>query len=240
MKVLTSAPSQPGIRARVSIVLTLAIILLFSASVSSAGAITRSEVLKRATSWVKRRVPYSQRGYFQGYRRDCSGFVSMAWKLNTSYSSRTISAKARRISISSLRPGDAVLRPGHVAIFGGWKNKSRREYIAIEQTTWGSHAKRHVRRIPRRAIALRRRGITDPRRVVRVAARPKPKPAAKRRLPITAIVPIASALPSSTPSVVAASLVETVAPLPAYGLATVAAADSLTSTIMVPTLVPQP
>jgi hypothetical protein len=137
---------------------------------STASAITRPEVIARATSWVKRRIPYSQHRYYAGYRRDCSGFVSMAWRLDRSYSSRTIRSKARRISIAALRPGDAVLTPGHVAIFGGWKNKARREYIAIEQTTWGSHAKRHVRRMPRRAIALRRRGIAEPGRRTAAAA----------------------------------------------------------------------
>ena len=129
--------------------------------VSSAGAITRAELLSRASSWIKRRVPYSQHGYHAGYRRNCSGFVSMAWKLDTSYSSRTIGSKARRVSILALKPGDAVLTSGHVALFAGWKNRARREYIAVEQTTWGGHAVRHVRSIPRHATALRRDGISD-------------------------------------------------------------------------------
>lgn len=194
---------QPVLRGRAFIVLSFSSFLLLSVFVSSAGAITRAEVLSRASSWIKGRVPYSQHGYHAGYRRDCSGFVSMAWKLDTSYSSRSIRSKARRISVSALKPGDAVLTPGHVALFAGWKNRARGEYIAVEQTTWGDHARRHVRRIPRHATALRRRGISDanPRllavrkaAVRRVALRRDPDvarlaaatPAAAAALPLTA------------------------------------------------------
>lgn len=133
-----------------------------------AGAITRSQVVTRAKSWVKKRVPYSQSRYFRGYRQDCSGFVSMAWGLGRSYTTRSIASRARRVRTASIRPGDAVLVPGHVSLFGGWKNRRKRQYIALEQTTWGSHAKRHVRTMPRGAKLLRRRGLAIAR-----AARPR-------------------------------------------------------------------
>ncbi len=136
---------------------------------ASAGAITRSQVIDRASSWVAKRVPYSQNGSFQGYRRDCSGFVSMAWKLDSSYTTRSISSVAKRVAISDLKPGDAVLTPGHVTIFGGWKNRSQRTYIALEETTWGSHAKKRVRSIGGNAKGLRLRDIKD-----KVAAPPSP------------------------------------------------------------------
>jgi hypothetical protein len=178
VKVRTGTFRKSALRSRALLTISLSMALLFSVLSSSAGAITRPEVLKRASTWVKRRVPYSQRSYFQGYRRDCSGFVSMAWRLKDSYSSHTISSVARRVSITSLKPGDAVLKPGHVSLFGGWENKARREYIAIEETTWGSHAKRHVRQIPHHAVGLRRRGIIDRRRVL-VASRRARKPSAR-------------------------------------------------------------
>ncbi len=126
-----------------------------------ATAITRSEVLSRAHSWVAKRVIYSQSARYAGYRRDCSGFVSMAWHLGTSYTSRTIHTVAKRIAISQLRPGDAVHTPGHVAIFVRWKNKAKRTYIAMEEASWGSPALHHVRTIGRGASALRYRKITD-------------------------------------------------------------------------------
>ena len=141
---------------------------------AQAHAITRAKILKRSNHWVKKRVPYSQGGYYKGYRRDCSGFVSMSWRLKKSYSTRTISKRAKRIKISSLKPGDAVLKPGHVSIFGGWKNKRKRTYYALEETTWGSHAKKRVRKIPRGAKALRRKGLTSPKKRRIVAAKPRP------------------------------------------------------------------
>jgi len=157
-----------------------ALVVVVSAAVSlsapaSAGAITREKVIKRANVWVKKRVSYSQHRTYKGYRRDCSGFVSMSWKLGKSYSTRSISKRARRIKVSSLKPGDAVLIPGrHVSIFGGWKNKKKRTYYALEETTWGSHAKKRVRKIPRGARALRRKGLTEPKLRVRRAPAMRP------------------------------------------------------------------
>lgn len=119
------------------------------------------EIIARASSWVRQRVGYSQYRYKQGYRRDCSGMVSMAWGLTRSYTSSTIRSQAKRISKQELRPGDAVRIPGHVSIFAGWKNKRRGEYIALEQTTWGSHAKRHVRRFTANATALRSKHVVQ-------------------------------------------------------------------------------
>jgi len=196
----------------------LVIVVSMTVSLSApaqAHAITRATILKRANVWVKKKVPYSQSRYYKGYRRDCSGFVSMAWKLKKSYTTRTISKRAKRIKISSLKPGDAVLIPGHVSLFGGWKNKKKRTYYALEQTTWGSHAKKRVRKIPRGAKALRRKGITTPkpRKKVVVAPRP-PAPsvpstwsidppstdASLGALPIESVYETPTALPDSTGS----------------------------------------
>ncbi len=132
-----------------------------SSAPAQAGAITREKILERSKSWIARKIPYSQHSYYRGYRRDCSGFVSMSWALGRSYTSRTIVSRATRIPISRLQPGDAVRVPGHVSIFGGWKNKRARTYYALEQTTWGSHARRRVRAVRGNAIGLRRKGITQ-------------------------------------------------------------------------------
>ncbi len=145
--------------------MSAALVVAFMATLSfsapePAGAITRDKVIKRSSVWVKKRVPYSQRRTYKGYRRDCSGFVSMSWKLGRSYTTRTIASRAKRIKVKSLKPGDAVLVPGHVSIFAGWKSKKARTYWAMEQTTWGSHAKKRVRTIPRRAKALRYKKLT--------------------------------------------------------------------------------
>src|SRR5690348_15755078 len=41
--------------------------------------VSRSEALRRAQTWVDAKVEYSQQRYYQGYREDCVGLVSMAW-----------------------------------------------------------------------------------------------------------------------------------------------------------------
>lgn len=125
-------------------------------------AITRPDILARASAWVRHRVRYSQSSYFQGYRRDCSGFVSMAWKTGRSYTSSTIAAVAHRIPITRLQPGDAVHTPGHVAIFVKWKNKARGLYVAMEEANWGMPALHAVRSIGHDSTALRYRHLTVP------------------------------------------------------------------------------
>jgi len=158
---------------RLTIAIALAMAFTFLIHTVPASAITRAQVIKRANTWVKKRVPYSQSGYYKGYRRDCSGMVSMAWKLKRSYTSRTLGAVARRVSKSKLRPGDAIHTPGHVAIFGGWANRAHTKYIALEQSGRGKPAHKRVKTWRRGATALRLRGIKNnppKRRVVQVQA----------------------------------------------------------------------
>lgn len=168
--------------ARAAVRLSIALAVLAPAVLSApaqAQAITRKQILARGRTWVVKKVGYSQSRHYRGYRRDCSGFVSMAWKLKRSYTTRTIHKRATRVRISQLKPGDAVLTRGHVAIFAGWKNKKKRTYYAMEETTWGSHAKRQVRKIPRGAKGLRRKGLTEaPRRVATKPASPASQPVA--------------------------------------------------------------
>lgn len=170
MKVYSLTPVARAI-VRLSIALAVLAPALLSAP-AQAEAITRKQILARSRTWVVKKVGYSQSRHYRGYRRDCSGFVSMAWKLKRSYTTRTIHKRATRVRISQLKPGDAVLTRGHVAIFAGWKNKKKRTYYAMEETTWGSHAKRQVRKIPRGAKGLRRKGIDET--PLRVASRPRP------------------------------------------------------------------
>jgi len=143
------------------VTVALSATFFFATNVATAHAITRPEVIKRANHWIKKRVPYSQSGYYQGYRRDCSGFVSMAWKLKSSYTSSSIRSKAHRISVNSLRPGDAVRRSGHVEIFGGWKSKRKRQYWALEESQSGKPAQRRVKKFKRGYSALRLKGIKE-------------------------------------------------------------------------------
>lgn len=182
MKVRENAPT-PALRGRTATVIAAVLVSSLLALPVPAHAITRDEVIARALSWTQRRVPYSRRAYFGGYRRDCSGMVSMAWSLGKSLTSRSISSRAWRIPVSALQPGDAVLTPGHVAVFGGWKNRGKGTFIALEEGHRG--AVRAVRRIARNAKGLRYRGITEP---VLATAAPAPV-TATTTVAVTAVLP---------------------------------------------------
>jgi cell wall-associated NlpC family hydrolase len=101
------------------------------AAASYGGVITRAEVISRAKDWWDRKVPYSQSAYAwdvnhgKTYRTDCSGFVSMAWKLTSSRNTSTLDGVATRISWANLQPGDMILRDGHVKLFEKWTSSAK-------------------------------------------------------------------------------------------------------------------
>ncbi|WND37388.1 peptidoglycan-binding protein [Streptomyces sp. BB1-1-1] len=106
-------------------------------------AITRTEIIDRARTWVTAKVPYSMTAYWSdGYRQDCSGYVSMAWKLPTNEWTGSLGTFADRITKEELQPGDILLfhnaadpqKGSHVVIFGGWTDATRTAYTAYEQT----------------------------------------------------------------------------------------------------------
>ncbi|MFI8810045.1 MULTISPECIES: peptidoglycan-binding protein [unclassified Streptomyces] len=103
---------------------------------------TRADIINRAKKWVSAKVPYSMAKYWSdGYRQDCSGFVSMAWNLGGNEWTGSLAAYGTRISRSELQPGDMLLfhnpadpsKGSHVTIFGGWTDHTHSHYIAYEQ-----------------------------------------------------------------------------------------------------------
>ncbi|NBE52074.1 peptidoglycan-binding protein [Streptomyces boluensis] len=109
---------------------------------AGAQAITRAEIINRAKQWVGAQVPYSMDKYFtDGYRQDCSGFVSMAWNLGRNEWTGSLDAFAVRIGREQLQPGDILLfhnqadpeKGSHVTIFGGWTDYTHSHYFAYEQ-----------------------------------------------------------------------------------------------------------
>lgn len=113
----------------------------------STATTTRAEILSRAQRWIDQQVPYSMSSYWSdGYRQDCSGFVSMAWGLGSSQTTWTLPERATRIARSELQPGDALIynnpaNPGagsHTVIFGGWTSAAKTQYVAYEQTRPGT------------------------------------------------------------------------------------------------------
>lgn len=83
--------------------------------------ITRSQVLERARRWPARSVPYSMSKLRDGYRTDCSGYVSMCWAIPPGenggwggHSTVTLVTEGymHEIAERELRPGDAIGRCG--------------------------------------------------------------------------------------------------------------------------------
>ncbi len=164
-------------------------------------AISRTDIVKRAAAWVSRKVPYSVASYWSdGYRQDCSGYVSMAWKLPGNEWTGSLAQYADKITKAELQPGDILLfhnasdpyNGSHVVIFGGWANTARTQYVAYEQTPphtrkmttpyayWNNSA---------RYVPYRYKGVTDG------AAGAAPETAASVLPPLPAGPPVADSPP---------------------------------------------
>ncbi|WP_051969116.1 hypothetical protein [Kitasatospora azatica] len=120
-------------------------------SSSVGGQISRSEVLARAQSWVDEGVPYSQSSYYSdsngSYRQDCSGYVSMAWHLDSSRVTWTLPQVASQLgSYDDLKPGDMLDRSDggaydiHVVLFAGWVDSAHTAANVYTESTWGTNA----------------------------------------------------------------------------------------------------
>ncbi|MEU9972473.1 peptidoglycan-binding protein [Streptomyces sp. NPDC051014] len=105
--------------------------------------ITRTEIINRAKTWVTAKVPYSMSLYWtDGYRQDCSGYVSMAWGLTGNEWTGSLGQFGTKITKEELQPGDILLfhnpdnpeKGSHVVIFGGWTDYTHTAYTAYEQT----------------------------------------------------------------------------------------------------------
>jgi hypothetical protein len=101
----------------------------------------QNRILQRAKAWVDARVPYNQLNTYDGYRMDCSGFISMAWELARP---GFVTGDLPHTVVSSpddLRPGDAINNKqwsnnGHVVMFVQWSgnwNQGKRKFIAYEE-----------------------------------------------------------------------------------------------------------
>ncbi|GAA4549518.1 peptidoglycan-binding protein [Streptomyces collinus] len=106
-------------------------------------AITRTEIINRARTWVAAKVPYNMSAFWSdGYRQDCSGYVSMAWRLPGNEWTGSLAQYGERISKEELQPGDILLfhnasdpaNGSHVTIFGGWTDAAHSHYTAYELT----------------------------------------------------------------------------------------------------------
>src|SRR3989442_6238715 len=76
------------------------------------GLITRDTIIQQATRWADTQVPYDMNAYLDGYRTDCSGYVSMAWNLSWSRTTQRLVDVCGRnpISKDGLQPGDVLIK----------------------------------------------------------------------------------------------------------------------------------
>jgi len=116
--------------------------------------VSRAELINRAKSWLTAGpgggpVPYSQTARFQNYRQDCSGYVSMAARIDAP-GKITIDLADRDhsvpIAMADLRWGDIIVNTTgdtadgrHVVIFDKWADPYKTAYLAYEQrSTYGT------------------------------------------------------------------------------------------------------
>jgi hypothetical protein len=102
----------------------------------------RRQMIARAEHWVAQRIPYNQGLWHEGYRTDCSGYVSMCWGLRDSLVTSTMPQIAHRIAKEDLRPGDILLNTdvatGHVILFDRWADYAHNSYVGYELCPQGT------------------------------------------------------------------------------------------------------
>ncbi|MGW4384872.1 hypothetical protein [Kitasatospora sp. NPDC004531] len=108
----------------------------------------RRAMVERAMERVERKLGYSQGAVTNGYRVDCSGFVSAAWGLSTAGGGTSTgplisesAGIAHHINKSDLMPGDALVihhesgdQNQHVVLFGGWADAAHTKAIILEDS----------------------------------------------------------------------------------------------------------
>lgn len=141
-----------SIRALAAAAFAVALVLVFA---TPALGISRATIVARGRSWVDRAVPYSTGAFFEGYRTDCSGFLSMCWVLSnngvpTSPSTAGLDdpALVTPIAKEDLQPGDMILRPkdqlgaayGHAVLFVAWTDPTHTKYIGYHESSGSGKA----------------------------------------------------------------------------------------------------
>ncbi len=122
---------------------------------SQAGAVGRSEIVERALNWVNLGIKYDDSKYFQGFRTDCSGFISMSWQYKSNPGTIAFPPFAKTTEYAfalggfdDLAPGDAVNRitriknkkgnlVGHVMLFVGWASDDHQSMYLIHEYSPG-------------------------------------------------------------------------------------------------------
>lgn len=114
----------------------------FVRSADVGALISREEIFARAVNWMNYPQVYNTGGWQPDgagrlYRTDCSGFVSMAWRLPSSPSTATLPSVSYPISYAALKLGDILNVPiagpgGHVRMFASWVDAAKTTYNYID------------------------------------------------------------------------------------------------------------
>jgi type II secretory pathway pseudopilin PulG len=106
-------------------------------SVTVSAPKTTDWIYWRAKTWVTDKVAYDQSSRHDGYRQDCSGFVSFAWQLpKPGTSPKGLLEYADKIAFSKLKMGDVLVNPSaHAMIFIKWVDKAAGTFIAYQEET---------------------------------------------------------------------------------------------------------
>lgn len=106
-------------------------------SVTVSAPKTTDWIYWRAKSWVTDKVAYDQNSRHDGYRQDCSGFVSFAWQLpKPGTSPKGLLEYADKIAFSKLKMGDVLVNPSaHAMLFIKWVDQSAGTFIAYQEET---------------------------------------------------------------------------------------------------------
>ena len=115
----------------------------------------RAAVISRGLAWFDAKVPYSQSKTHEGFRTDCSGFVSMCWSLKQSYTTADFAAGTADNSIlgsyEDLLPGDGFVRrsgsSGHAVLFVGWNDTAHTQACVLEEASTKSDMQFGVRAV---------------------------------------------------------------------------------------------
>lgn len=104
---------------------------------------SRRTAIERGFRWLDARVPYSQSRVREGYRTDCSGFISMCWGLDRSYTTPYFANGTAHDdmlrSYEDLQPADALVyrsgTHGHIVLFLGWDDDAHTSACVLEQAS---------------------------------------------------------------------------------------------------------
>lgn len=100
---------------------------------------SRADMLAVAKAWVAAKVPYNQGALHDGYREDCSGYVSACWaEAKPGLTTSTFHTVGHFITKAELVAGDALLYAAeHIVLFEGWTDSTKTHYTAYEETKPG-------------------------------------------------------------------------------------------------------